>query len=182
MSLRRVCLVGVRGIGKTTLVRAALPRLQHVDHVIGSAVLRELAGPDFARFDHLPAAVKEDYRRRAISWMEARQHQQGRLILCDGHTSLLDESTGRVGPVFTPEDCRFFRELILVEGPLEVVLERRAQDQTKKRSLDPAVLAAEAHAERETAAALAEAWGLTLHRLPPITDPDVVDRLVELLA
>lgn len=181
MSERRVCLVGVRGIGKTTLVRAALPRLQHVDHVVGSAVLRELAGPDFARFDHLPAPVKEDYRRRAIGWMEARQQAERRLILCDGHTSLLDESTGRVGPVFTEADCRFFRELILVEGPMEVVLARRANDSAKKRSLDPAVLAAEAAGERETAGRLAEAWGLRLHRLPSITDPSIVDQLVELL-
>jgi adenylate kinase len=177
-----VCLVGVRGVGKTTLVRAALPRLPHVDHIVGSAVLRELAGPDFARFDHLPPTVKDHYRQRAIRWMEERQRQERRLVLCDGHTSLLDESTGLVGPVFTQADCLFFRELILVEGPLDVVLERRARDQTKRRSLDPAVLAAEARGERETAVALADAWGLTLRLLPPITDPGVVDRLVELLA
>ena len=53
-SLRRVCLVGVRGVGKTTLIRSLLPQLPHVDYIVGSAVLRELAGADFARFDHLP--------------------------------------------------------------------------------------------------------------------------------
>lgn len=58
MKPRRVCIVGVRGVGKTTLVKSVLPRLPGVDHVVGSAVLRELAGEAFARFDHLPPEVK----------------------------------------------------------------------------------------------------------------------------
>ena len=182
MSLRRVCLVGVRGVGKTTLVRSVLPRLPGVDHIVGSAVLRELAGEAFVRFDHLPAEVKDAYRRQAIIWMEARQASEGRTLLCDGHTSLLDESVGRVGAVFTEEDCRFFRELVLVEAPLDVILARRAGDANKRRSLDPAVIAAELEGERETAAHIASEWGLTLHRLPPITDPGTADRLVELLS
>lgn len=182
MSLRRICLVGVRGVGKTTLVRTVLPRLPSVDHVVGSAVLRELAGAEFARFDHLPPEVKHRYRVRAINWMEDRQSQIGRTILCDGHTSLLDESTGRVEAVFTDEDCRFFRELILVEAPLEVVLERRLGDRTKRRSLERSVIEAELDAERTTATRIARERGLTLHRLPAITEPSASDRLVELLS
>lgn len=182
MSPRRVCLVGVRGVGKTTMVRAVLPRLPSVDHVVGSAVLRELAGEAFARFDHLPPEVKDGYRRRAIAWMEERQAREGKTILCDGHTSLLDESTGRVGAVFTEEDCRFFRELILIEAPSEIILARRAGDNTKRRSLEPSVIAAEIAGEQETAARIAREWGLTLHRLPAITDPGVADRLVEILS
>lgn len=182
MSPRRICLVGVRGVGKTTLVRSVLPRVPRVDHVVGSAVLRELAGEAFARFDHLPPEVKDGYRRQAISWMEDRQTREGRTILCDGHTSLLDESTGRVGAVFTEEDCRFFRELVLVEAPLEVILAHRTGDRSKRRSLDPAVIAAELEGERVTAARIAREWGLILHELPPITDPRTADRLVELLS
>lgn len=178
---RRICLVGVRGVGKTTLVRSILPRLPHVDHVVGSAVLRELAGEAFARFDHLPHAVKERYREEAIGWMEARQAREGRTLLCDGHTSLLDESTGRVGCVFTERDCRFFRELVLVEAPIDVILRFRRGDATKVRSLDPDVVRAELEGERESAAYLAQEWGLALHRLPDITDPSTPDRLAELL-
>lgn len=179
---RRICLVGVRGVGKTTLVRSVLPRLPGVDHVVGSAVLRELAGEAFARFDHLPPEVKDGYRRQAIAWMEARQAGERRTILCDGHTSLLDESTGRVGPVFTEEDCRFFRELVLVEAPVEVILARRAGDRSKARSLDPAVVAAEIAGERETATRIAADWGLTLHRLPAATDTSAAERFVEILS
>lgn len=166
LQLRRICLVGVRGIGKSTLVQRVLPRLANVDHIVGSAVLRELAGPDFARFDHLPPEVKHGYRLSAIDWMEARQASVGRHILCDGHTSLLDESTGQVGPVFTERDCTFFRELVYLEAPLEVVLARRRADTRKRRSLDPRVVAAEIEGERTTSAQVAQDWGMTLHRLP----------------
>ncbi len=182
MKIRRICLVGVRGVGKSTLVRSVIPQLPAVDHVVGSAVLRELAGEAFARFDHLHPEVKDEYRRRAIAWMEQHQAREGKTILCDGHTALLDESTGRVGAVFTEDDCRFFRELILVEAPLEVVLAHRAGDTNKRRSLDPAVIAAEIQGERETAERIAHDWGLTLHRLPAITDPSTLSRFVEILS
>ena len=50
---RRICLVGVRGVGKTTLIRKVIDSLPTVDYIVGSAVLRELAGAEFQRFDHL---------------------------------------------------------------------------------------------------------------------------------
>jgi adenylate kinase len=181
-TLRRICLVGVRGVGKTTLVRSVLGELPHVDYVLGSAVLRELAGADFARFDHLAPAIKEQYRRDAIRWMEERQARVGKPILCDGHTSLLDESTGAIGCVFTERDCAFFRELILLEAPVEVVLSQRRGDTSKLRSLETDVIRAELEGERESASRLAAEWSLTLHRLPPATDPSTPARLKELLA
>lgn len=181
-SLRRVCLVGVRGVGKTTLIRSLLPQLPHVDYIVGSAVLRELAGADFARFDHLPPEAKQEYRERAIDWMEARQAQEGKLLLCDGHTSLLDESTGQVGAVFTDRDCAFFRELVLLEAPSEVILTRRQGDPTKRRSLDPRVIEAEQRGEWETSHHISARWAMDLHRLPLATDPQVARALLEVLA
>jgi len=165
-SLRRICLVGVRGVGKTTLVKSVLPELTGYDHIVGSAVLRELAGDEFARFDHLAPARKQAYRQEAIRWMERHQDAHRTHILCDGHTSLLDESTGKVGVVFTDSDCRFFRELIHLEAPLEVVLSRRRADDSKRRSLDPAVIRAELAGESESCGRIAERWGMELHRLP----------------
>ncbi len=180
-SLRRICLIGVRGVGKTTLIRSLIAEVPHVDYVVGSAVLRELAGPDFARFDHLDPAIKQRYRERAIRWMEERQARVGKHVLCDGHTSLLDESSGKVGPVFTELDCRFFRELILLEAPRDVVLAHRRSDPTKRRSLDPAVVDAELTGERETSSRIASEWGLKLHVLPLAADEQRRAQLLELL-
>lgn len=168
-------------MGKTTLIRRVVHELPHVDYIVGSAVLRELAGPDFQRFDHLEPQVKQRYRERAIEWMEDRQARASKHILCDGHTSLLDESTGTIGPVFTERDCRFFRELILLEAPNETVLEHRRADTTKLRSLDPKIIAAEIQGERETSRRVAESWGMVYHTLPASTAPEVADRLRDIL-
>lgn len=178
---RRICLVGVRGVGKSTLIRNVVAELPFVDYVVGSAVLRELAGSDFQRFDHLPPEVKQHFREQAIGWMEARQARTGLHILCDGHTSLLDESTGLVGPVFTERDCGFFRELILLEASVETVLEQRKSDMTKRRSLDPKVIAAELDGERMTSRRIAESWEMLFHTLPASRDPNTASRLKEIL-
>lgn len=181
LHLRRICLVGVRGIGKTTLVRSVLHALPDVEHIVGSAVLRELAGAEFAHFDHLPPERKAHYRESAIEWMVNHQARTQKHILCDGHTSLLDESTGTVGPVFTTRDCAFFRELVLLEAPLDLVLERRRQDSSKRRSLDPHTVAAELAGERETAASIAERYGMRLHRLGMATDSQLREKLIDVL-
>ncbi len=166
ISLRRACLVGVRGVGKTTLIRSVIERLPHVEFVVGSAILRELAGSDFVRFDHLPPDVKLAYRESAVQWMENRQAVNGKHILCDGHTSLLDESTGRVSAVFTESDCRFFRELIILEASADIVFMRRRNDLSKRRALDFALIEEELAGERETSLRIAHDWGMVLHELP----------------
>jgi adenylate kinase len=164
--MRRVCLVGVRGVGKTTLLRRVLPNLEPWEHIVGSRVLRELVGADFSNFDALPEPVKTDYRRQAIAWMEAHQSRTGLNLLCDGHTTLIDLDGG-VEQVFTDEDCRFFRELILLEAPAAVVLERRRLDRKPRRPRTLAQVQAELDGERGCCRRLARQWGLTLHELPP---------------
>ena len=153
-------------MGKTTLLRSVLAEVTGVQHVVGSAVLRQLAGEEFDRFDHLPPARKHEYRVAAIEFMADLQRDRQEHLLCDGHTALLDESTGEVGGVFTDSDCRFFKELILMEAPADVVLDRRRGDASKRRSLDPAVVRLEVEAERAMATKVAARWGMKLHRLP----------------
>lgn len=165
-SLGRTCLIGVRGVGKTTFIRSVLAELPDVDYIIGSAVLRQLAGPEFERFDYLPRERKEHFRRASIEHMEARQAQLRKHILCDGHTALLDESTGKVEDVFTEHDCRFFDTLVLLEAPLELVLARRRSDPSKRRSLDPEVLKVEIAWEQQNSVRIARRWGMELHTLP----------------
>lgn len=178
---RRICLVGVRGVGKTTLIRSILDRIPGVDYVLGSAVLRELAGAEFARFDSLPEPVKQEYRERAIEWMIDRQRRTGLHLLCDGHTTLLSQ-LGEVEQVFTERDCRFFRELILLEAEPEVVLSHRRADQSKRRSLDLAIIAAELTGERAACLRIGAAYQMTVHTLPPSGSPETASRLQEILS
>ncbi|MFY0522502.1 ATP-binding protein [Archangium gephyra] len=173
--------MGVRGVGKTTLIRSVLPELPRVDYVVGSAILRELAGSAFAQFDSLPAEVKQRYREDAILWMQTRQERMGGHILCDGHTTLLNSSLGQVEQVFTELDCSFFREIILLEAPAEIILQRRRDDPSKRRNLDLELLRAELAGEREACYRIAKAHGMQLHELPTGDDTTIAQRLKELL-
>jgi len=165
VSLRRICLVGVRGVGKTTLLRQVLPDFPAHEHIVGSQVLRLLAGPEFSRFDHLPDEVKESYRHQAIRWMEDHQAESSRHVLCDGHTTLVGQG-GEVEQVFTERDCRFFRELILLEAPAEVVYRRRQADLKPRAPRTVEQIQEELDGERACCVRLAQTWDMRLHRLP----------------
>lgn len=179
---RRICLVGVRGIGKSSMIREVAGHFPSIDHIIGSSVLQELAGPDFEHFDYLPPLKKHAYRVGVIEWMEQRQAKLGRHILCEGHTVLFDESTKVVGPVFTPADCHFYRELILMDSAIEMILARRQADTSKLRCLDPKIIAKELAGERTTSELIAQTWGMKLHRLPIGNDSDIYQHFREILA
>ena len=178
---RRICLIGVRGVGKSTLAKKIISELPHIDYIVGSSVLRTLAGDDFEHFDALPESVKHNYRVRAIEWMEQRQHLQGKTILCDGHTSLYNEKTSKVERVFTESDCRFFNELILLEAPLNVVLERRLGNPEKKRHLDPQIIQAEIKGEREISTRIAAQWNMKTHQLSFNNDEIIIQNVKDIL-
>lgn len=180
-SLRRVCLVGVRGTGKTTLIRSAIERLPSFEVVTGSAVIREIAGSEFAHFDQLPSNVKRCYREAAIEWIERLQVATGKHLLCEGHTTLLDERSRQIEAIFTERDCKFFREIVLLEASPDEIFARRKGDLSKRRSLDPNLILAEIEAERETTKQIAMSWGMTLYELSNSGYQTITRRLEEIL-
>lgn len=180
MSLRRLCMVGVSGLGKTTLLRALAPRLPGYLCLTGSTLLRELCGAEFARFDHLPEPRKAALRHAAIRRMEQLQREGGQHLLCEGHTTLRSRASGLVEPVFTTEDCGFFRELILLEAPASLVGARRRADTARQRPSAEEIVAEELAAEAAESQRVAAQHGLQLHRLSA-ADPDLPARLLTLL-
>ena len=156
--MRRICLVGIRGIGKTTLIRSILPNLPWIDYLIGSSILRQLVGEDFINFDKYPEDRKQYFREQAIRSMEERQSQIQKDILVDGHTTLYNQQTKKVDAVFTDLDCRFFTDLIYFNAPPDVVLQRRINDTTKKRIIDLNIIKQELEGEREESKRIAQTF------------------------
>ena len=60
--VRRICMVGVKGIGKTTLNKSILQKITWIDYLIGSNILRQLVGDDFNNFDTYPEERKQYFR------------------------------------------------------------------------------------------------------------------------
>ncbi len=181
--LRRFCLIGVKGIGKTTLIRSILADIPKVDYLIGSQVLRELVGPEFDQFDTFPEEEKQMYRELAISWMEERQKKTRKTILVDGHTTLFNPNVGRVEGVFTELDCKFFTDFILFEATPETILERRKNDPSKHRNLDIRLILEELAAERSESHKIAKRYGQKIQYLyeDGSNQQDLREKLVKIL-
>lgn len=180
MALRRLCLVGVSGLGKTTLVRTMAPRLPSFCCLTGSALLRELCGAEFQYFDHLPEVRKRELREAAICRMAQIQDERQMHILCDGHTTLRSRASGMIEPVFTAQDCAFFHELILLHAPASVVIARRQADVARPRLTDEAKVVEEIEAEAAECRRIAKCHGMRLHQLDAAA-PDPEARLLHLL-
>ena len=180
-TLRRLSLVGVSGVGKTTLLRALAPRLTAYRCLTGSMLLRELCGEEFPRFDHMHEAHKRELREAAIRRMEQMQLESGLHLLCDGHATLRSRASGMIEPVFTTEDCRFFRELILIQAPASLVSARRQSDPKRQRPSAEVLVHEEIEAEAAECQRLADCHGMRLHLLNA-TDPALEERFLHLLA
>ncbi|HNN91825.1 MAG TPA: ATP-binding protein [Pseudomonadota bacterium] len=165
MTLRRLCLVGVSGLGKSTLLRAIAPRLPRYYCISGSTLLRELCGAEFPHFDHLPDVRKQAIREGVIRRMVQIQSERQLHILCDGHTMLRSRASGVIEPVFTAEDCAFYHELILLHAPASVVVARRQADTSRSRPTDEAMIQEELAAEAAESRRIAERHAMRFHQL-----------------
>jgi adenylate kinase len=163
-------MVGIRGIGKTTLNKSMLSRLPWIDYLIGSSILRQLVGDDFINFDRYPNERKQYFREQAIRYMEQRQVQTQKDILVDGHTTLYNQGTGQVEGVFTDLDCRFYTDLIYYHAPAEIVQKRRQNDQTKKRIVDLEIIKQELQGEREESMRIAKDYRMGWYEISEDTE------------
>ncbi len=163
--MRRYCLIGIKGIGKTTLIKKILEEIPNIDYLIGSQILRQLVGPRFDNFDYFPEEEKQKYREKAIKYMIKRQNETQKDILVDGHTTLYNPISNEPENVFTDLDCKFFTDLILYEVNALTVLERRKSDSKKKRILDLPIIKKELSFERNNSEDIAKKYGMQMHYL-----------------
>ena len=100
---RRVCIIGARGVGKSSLVKAALPRLDGWVHLIGSEILSSLL-PEGQTMAALDPLQRRNYRHLAAAFM-LKQDLAGKTgLLCEGHCALYSDRTGTAEEVFTEAD------------------------------------------------------------------------------
>ncbi len=163
--MRRYCLIGIKGIGKTTLIKAILEEIPNIDYLIGSQILRQLVGPRFDNFDYFSEEEKQKYREKAIEYMTKKQNETQKDILVDGHTTLYNPISKEPENVFTELDCQFFTNLILYEVNALTVLERRKSDSFKKRILNLSIIKREISFERENSENIAKKYGMQMHYL-----------------
>ena len=161
--MRRYCLIGPKGIGKTTLFESIRDRVNNVEFIIGSNVLRNLVGEDFHKFDSFPENQKEYFRKEAIKSLKRVQEETGKDLLVDGHVILYNSTTNKIEIVFTNDDIEFFTDLILYETSSAIVLERRKKDTNKKRILDINIIEMEIAEEKRNALFISKKYNISFH-------------------
>ena len=179
--MRRYCLIGIKGIGKTTLIKKILEEIPNIDYLIGSQILRQLVGVRFDNFDYFPEAEKQKYREKAIEYMIERQNEIQKDILVDGHTTLYNPISKKSENVFTEMDCKFFTDLILYEINALAVLERRKSDTIKKRILNLFIIKNELSSERENSENIAKNYGMQIHYLIEDFHNNLNKKLIKIL-
>ena len=161
---RRVCIIGARGVGKSSLVKAALPRLDDWLHIVGSDLLRSLL-PEGQTMAELDAQQRRDYRHLAAAHMLRRDLTGKAGLLCEGHCALYSERTGVAEEIFTSTDEALFTEIIELIAPAEEVLRRRQRDRLKARPMTMQAIEAEIMAEHQAARAVCLRTGCKLTTL-----------------
>ncbi|MHA1342011.1 MAG: AAA family ATPase [Promethearchaeota archaeon] len=179
--LRKICLIGVRGIGKTTLIKKVIKKTPWIDFLIGSRVLKQLVGNDFNNFDKFPEEKKQYFRREAIRYMENLQARNKKDILVEGHTTLYNPETNQIEKVFTDLDCEFYSDLIYYNVLPEIVLERRKNDKSKIRVLDFEIIKEELEAEYKESRRIAEKYQMGWYEINENQTQNIQDILLNLL-
>ena len=112
-----VCVGGISGVGKTTLLQQHVAGEPRDQQVTGSSVIRQIIAPDgFEALDRWPPARREQVREESIARLVAmRAACPGRLLI-DGHFTLRNRGTGALESVFTPGDRGFYQALVLVDA------------------------------------------------------------------
>ncbi|MCA9546377.1 MAG: AAA family ATPase [Myxococcales bacterium] len=161
-----LCLVGVPGVGKSTLLHAVTQDTPH-EHVVGSSVVKAVLAPKtVADLDRMPPAAQAKVRHAAIARLAERRARCAGVLLVDGHCVLRDRHTGRLRVVFTEADRRFYDALVHLDGAAARVAAQIAGDPTRARhGVSATELEAHLLAERNAAAAQAERMGVPFLRI-----------------
>ena len=107
-SLRRICFTGIRGVGKTTLLKNISEHNPDVFFISGSDILQKLMGESYNQFEFLPEKEKYIYRLKLNDFLWKVQYSTGKSLLVDCHLTVYNLITGGIDMIFTHKDFDFF--------------------------------------------------------------------------
>lgn len=162
-SLRRFCFTGIRGVGKSTVIKRIRSSVPDVKFVSGSDLLDDMMGEDYKHFEYLPEAEKYDLRIKLNDLLHATQKNAAKNLVVDSHLTVFNLKTHVIDTIFTEKDLEFYTDIILLDSYPERILDHRQRDTTKKRIIDLEVIRRELDFERQKAAEVSKKYGIRLH-------------------
>jgi phosphoserine phosphatase/adenylate kinase len=177
---RRICVLGVRGSGKSALLDIALRGIKGwITHDV-----RERLDFHAHRASRLPAtkldtALRRVVRQRTSEGLLADAHKAAKGLICEGH--MAHAPVGDPGKfqeeAFTDYDKTLFNEVVLVEADPYEVLARRPEQPGVEGAAGVDVIKDEMRRERDFAIELCRETGARLR----VVDASIPDRAVGML-
>lgn len=175
-----IALVGISGVGKSTLLRtaAAFVPFQHLQASALIKEAKELLSSDAVVTDDLRTADITHNQALLVKGFSNARNPAERLIVLDGHT-VIDTPAGLITIEPSVFSALGVTEFIFVADDPKSILSRRANDQSRNRP-ERSVLELAHHQEQAVLTAFAAALKLRtpLHILTPCQ----LDALLEILA
>lgn len=124
-----ICVGGVPGAGKTTLLSAHVAREMRDTQVTGSSIVKAIIAPSSVHdLDGWAPERRQAVREQSIHELCRIQEKCAGRLLVDGHFTLRNRTTGVLEPIFTPEDKKFFKALVLLHPQPKSVIAQRGND------------------------------------------------------
>lgn len=129
-----LCIGGVPGSGKTTLLKAHAERHVHDLQVTGSDIVKKIIFPSSVHdLDSWDTERRQSVREKSINSLKELQEKSSGRLLVDGHFTLRNRTTGLLESIFTPEDKRFFKALVILHPSCpQVIISQRLRDKRSR--------------------------------------------------
>jgi len=159
-----VCVGGVSGVGKTTLLKAHVDAVEPRDRQLtGSSVVKAVISPATVHeLDGWAETDRSAIREEAIRRLDVMRAATPGRLLVDGHFTLRNRHTGAIEAVFTSGDRAFYDALVLLETSAAQVMAWRERDGRDRGKTSIRQIQEEIDAERLEAMRLADAMQVPL--------------------
>ena len=164
--LRRICFTGVRGVGKSSVLKEINTENIETCFTSGSDILQKMMGDAYSQFEYLPEYKKYAYRLKIRETLQGMQEENHKDLLVDSHLTVYNLKTGKFDVIFTHMDYGFYTDIILLDSYPERILDHRQRDTKKKRITDLDIIQKELEFERHKAAEISRNYRIRLHVIP----------------
>ncbi len=162
-SLRRICFTGVRGVGKSSVLKEINKEDMNLCISSGSDILQKIMGDSYSQFEFLPEYKKYAYRLKIRDTLHKIQEEKCKDLLVDSHLTVYNLKTGKIDVIFTHMDYDFYTDIILLDSDPKCILDHRQRDTKKKRITDLDIIRQELDFERKMAESISKKYGIKLH-------------------